>query len=202
MHLEQSLQILLFLLIILIYQPAYTDDEAKPRKTVCLNMIVKNEADVIRRGLASSKPLIDYWVIVDTGSTDGTQDIIREFMKDMPGELHERPWKNFAHNRNEALKLAKGKSDYILIIDADETFEYEPGFKLPELDENLYHIMTKHGGMRYERVQLIDSKIDFEWRGVLHEALYNPEPVTRGSLVGIYDIYGLDGARSKDPKKV
>ena len=78
-------------------------------QTICLNMIVKDEKDVICRCLASVKPVIDYWVIVDTGSSDGTQEIIRAFMKEIPGELHERPWINFGHNRNEALELAKGK---------------------------------------------------------------------------------------------
>ena len=72
-------------------------------------MIVKDESHVIERSLASAKPLIDYWVIVNTGSTDGTQDVIREFLKDIPGELHERPWKNFGYNRTEALELAREK---------------------------------------------------------------------------------------------
>ena len=36
---------------------------------ICLNMIVKNEAPVIERCLASVRPWVDYWVIVDTGST-------------------------------------------------------------------------------------------------------------------------------------
>ena len=61
------------------------------KPSISLNMIVKNEAHVIERCLASVKPWIDRWVIVDTGSTDGTQQVIRHFMQGVPGELHERP---------------------------------------------------------------------------------------------------------------
>lgn len=164
-------------------------------------MIVKNESDVITRCLASVRPLIDYWVIVDTGSTDGTQDIIKEFMKDVPGELHEKPWKNFEHNRNEALNFAKGKSDYILFIDADEVLAYEPDFKLPPLNENFYFITTSFGGTEYARVQLIDNKLDWKWTGVLHEAVDAPQRKTSGLLAGVKNVVHTDGARSKDPEK-
>lgn len=83
-------------------------------------MIVKNEAPVIARCLASVKPWVDHWVIVDTGSSDGTQDLVRQCMEGVPGSLHERPWVDFAHNRNEALELARPHGDYLLFIDADE----------------------------------------------------------------------------------
>lgn len=66
--------------------------EPVKKPTICLNMIVKNESAIIEKCLASAKPFIDYWVIVDTGSNDGTQQIIQKFMKDIPGELHEKPW--------------------------------------------------------------------------------------------------------------
>ena len=112
---------------------------AADRQTLCLNMIVKNEAPVITRCLASVRPLIDYWVIVDTGSTDGTQDKIRAFMTDLPGKLHERPWRDFAHNRTEALELARPHGEYVLIIDADDVLEFEPQFKMPVLQAELVH---------------------------------------------------------------
>ena len=61
--------------------------------TLCLNMIVKDEAHVIRRCLDSVRSHLAHWTIVDTGSTDGTQEIIRSHLRDLPGELHERPWR-------------------------------------------------------------------------------------------------------------
>ena len=88
--------------------------------SICLCMIVRDEASVIERCLRSAKPFIHSWAISDTGSTDGTQDIIRRVLGDLPGELIERPWVDFAHNRNEALELAKKHGDFALIIDADD----------------------------------------------------------------------------------
>jgi len=104
--------------------------------TVCLSMIVKNETHIINECLDSMWQYIDYWIIVDTGSTDGTQDLIRNFFaeKGIPGELIERPWVNFGHNRSEALALCEGKADYAWMIDADDrivgTFVYPTGRNL------------------------------------------------------------------------
>src|ERR1700722_12923400 len=115
--------------------------DAQPHKTICLNMIVKDEKDVITRCLSSTLPVIDYWVIVDTGSTDGTQKIIKDYMKEkgVPGDLYERPWVNFEHNRNEAIELARDKADYLFFIDADEFMKYDDDFKLPALDKDFYY---------------------------------------------------------------
>src|ERR1700733_11066955 len=110
------------------------------RPTICLNMIVKNEAKVIARCLESVKPILSSWVIVDTGSTDGTQAIIRSVMKDIPGELHERPWKDVGHNRTEAIELARGKGDYLFVIDADDVLAIGPRFVMPKLTKDAYQL--------------------------------------------------------------
>jgi glycosyltransferase involved in cell wall biosynthesis len=176
---------------------------SKGRPTVCLNMIVKNEKDVIERCLQSVSGIIDYWVIVDTGSTDGTQEIIKEFMKkkSIKGELHERPWKNFSHNRNEALRLAKNKGDYTFFIDADEYLVYEKDFQLPLLDKDYYYITVSHGSSRYGKIQFIRSSMDWEWVGVLHEFLRCPLAKSCDILKDVENIYTTEGARSKDPLK-
>jgi glycosyltransferase involved in cell wall biosynthesis len=171
------------------------------RATICLNMIVKNEAHCIERCLKSVRPFVDSWVIVDTGSTDGTQQLVRSTFTDLPGELHERPWKDFAHNRNEALALAKGKADYILIIDADDYLTYPEGYQLPELVADQYLLEIVHGGLKYNRPQLIRNCHDWKWHGVLHEYLAADTAKTCQLLTGLTMQFGGDGARSCDPDK-
>lgn len=176
----------------------------KSGKTICLNMIVKDEKDVIERCLGSVKHLIDYWVIFDTGSTDGTQEVIKNYMKGIPGELHESPWKNFAHNRNEALEAAKGKADFIMLIDADEILEYAPDFNMPTLDKDCYYITVRQiQAADCNRVLLINSKIHWRWEGVLHEVLRTDDVYTPGFINGVRNICNAAvGARSKEPDQI
>lgn len=161
-------------------------------------MIVKDEASVIRRCLDSVRPLIDYWVIVDTGSTDGTQEIIREHLKDVHGELHERPWRDFAHNRSEALTLARGHGDYVLVIDADEILQIAQGFELPALTCDSYNIHVLYGGCSYMRRQLVNNSLPWRYEGVLHEYLTCEQARTEELLRGLQTIPFHDGARARD----
>jgi glycosyltransferase involved in cell wall biosynthesis len=171
-----------------------------PPQTLCLNMIVKNEARVIRRCLDSVLPFIHHWVIVDTGSTDGTQDIIRKHLTDLPGELHERCWKDFAHNRSEALTLARGKSDYTLIIDADDMLETEPGAALPVLTADSYTVEIRDSASVYRRPQVVRSALPWRYNGVLHEYLTCDSAGSSRHLTAIRMRRNHDGARRKDPE--
>lgn len=164
-------------------------------------MIVKNESAVIARCLQSLRPLIDEWLIVDTGSSDGTQDLIRNLMQDLPGALHERPWRDFAHNRSEALALAKGRADYVFVIDADETLEWPQGFELPSLTADAYSLDMRYGEMRYHRVCLIRDALNWCYRGVLHEYLEAGDQQTSAHLDGPWVQVRPDGARSGNPRK-
>ncbi|HWK88476.1 MAG TPA: glycosyltransferase, partial [Longimicrobium sp.] len=170
-----------------------------PRQTFCLNMIVRDEAPVIRRCLDSVRPLIDSWVIVDTGSTDGTQDLVREALKDLPGELHERPWVDFAHNRTEALELARGHADYLVLIDADEVVEIAEGFAMPALTHDAYSVVVRYSGCSYSRRHLLRDGIAWRYEGVLHEYVTAPEPLTEAALPGLTLVPRHDGARARDP---
>ena len=168
---------------------------------VCLNMIVKDESKVIARCLASTRPFVDSWVIVDTGSSDGTQAIIRRCFADLPGELHERPWRNFGANRTEALELARNQADYTLIIDADEVLTVAPGFEPIELSLDAYQLRTELKELAYYRTQLVRSSLPWRWEGVLHEYLACDQPFSQGRLEGLINHPSPDGARSADPQK-
>lgn len=172
-------------------------------QTICLNMIVKNESKVIRRCLASVKHFIDYWVIVDTGSNDGTQEIIKEFLKDIPGELHQSTWMNFEYNRDEALVFAKGKGDYLLFIDADERLIFDENYVKPFFTKDFYIATVRQpNGVDYRRTLLINNHLDWKWQGILHETLVSPQARSSEVLQGVINFSNTeDGFRSSDPKK-
>lgn len=171
------------------------------KPTLCLNMIVKNEAKIIARCLTSARPLVSTWVIVDTGSTDGTQDVIRRTLADLPGELHERPWRNFGANRTEALALAMGKAEYILIMDADDELVIPPGWQLPPLDRDAYHLQLTRGGQSMYRAQLLRAALPWRYEGALHEYPTCDREIRQAKLPGLTVRMHTDGARAADPEK-
>ncbi len=164
-------------------------------------MIVRNEAHIIEELIASVAGLIDCWVIVDTGSDDGTQELIRRCMKDrrIPGELHERPWRNFGENRSEALALAQGHADYIWVMDADDVVIGEVDFAA--LTEDAYEMRFKDG-LGYWRRQLFRDGLPWRYEGVLHEFSVCDAPFAERRLEGDYHIHSRRlGSRSRDPGK-
>ncbi len=200
-------RIMLFLASTCFFSRPEAAESTPNKKTICLNMIVKNESRVIEACLASVKPWIDYWVIVDTGSDDNTMEIIRNCMKDIPGELHERSWVDFSHNRNEALSLAKNKGDYVLLIDADEVLQCSKDFSLPVLEKDLYLILVRQIGIAdIQRNGLINNYLDWDWKGVIHEVISCSEMQSAEILRGVLILYNThkDGCsgRSRDSQTV
>lgn len=175
--------------------------------SICLNMIVKNESHIIANTLAHlcEHFKFSYWVIDDTGSTDGTQDIIRRFFAErgIPGELFQTPWEDFGHNRTMAFNHAYGKSDYVFVWDADDSIEGSFRLPIPLTADYYSFIFGNGGGFRYSRAQLFNNRKHWKYVGVLHEYPACCEPCGQPAHVtgDYFFVSGRSGSRNQDPNK-
>ena len=151
-------------------------------------MIVRDETAVLGRLFESVRDYIDYYVIVDTGSRDGTQEFIRRWMDaaGIEGEVHERRWVNFGHNRQQALELAlaAGRGDWLLIIDADEELGVSDSSFCEKMQAGVtYRIEKHHGGERYAVPHLLDIRHNrWRWAGPVHNYLQHLDGPQRSEL--------------------
>ena len=145
---------------------------------VCLNMIVKNETAIIERCLDAAAPHIDCYVICDTGSTDGTEEMIRGYFRkrNIPGIVPTTAFRNFEQARNEALDAARSSPldfDYILLCDADmELVVKRPNYR-DELSSDAYLVTqrTANSGLEYDNIRLVRRQSPSRYKGVTHEYL-------------------------------
>jgi len=158
--------------------------------TIALTMIVKDEAEVLPRSLPIAREMIDSWVILDTGSTDDTDEVIFDLLDGIPGELHKTEWSDFATTRNQLIELAQGAetpADWMLTIDADMHVEFHDDLigwlqrdPCPEVDAWMVDILE--GGVRWQRPCLIRTTYPWEYVGVVHEYLDTSEAFLRPLL--------------------
>ena len=146
--------------------------QTKEGPSLALCMIVRDEADGLEACIDSVRELVDEVVIVDTGSTDGTWDLVQTL-----AHRHEQiEWEeHFSLARNHALDLVT--SDYVLILDGDE--------QLVEGHTQIRAALSQRGFLGGEvriRNQLPGGEVgefwacrlfinrpDIRWRGRIHE---------------------------------
>lgn len=137
--------------------------------SVCLCMIVRDESAVIERCLDSVRELIDTWVICDTGSTDGTPQLIEAALDGVEGTLHHRPWIDFGHNRSELIDFARGAADYLLLLDADMTVRTSAALPA-QLTADSY-LLRHAGDPEYWIKRLVRADRPWRYVGSTHEYL-------------------------------
>jgi len=153
-----------------------------------LVMIVKNSSPTISNVLTRVKPYIDEWTILDTGSSDGTQDIIKEVMKDKKGNLYEEPFVDFKVSRNRSLELAGDSCVYKFII--DDTYLLQGGeFLRKTLEEfrdnkqvKSFCIPIVSNATSYDSCRIIRTDSGFKYIFRIHEVIGVDEPSLRLSI--------------------
>jgi tetratricopeptide (TPR) repeat protein len=151
--------------------------------TLCLNMIVKNESQIVIRLFESVLPIIDCYCICDTGSTDNTIEIITNYFssKNIPGKIVTEPFKNFCHNRNFSLNSCIGMSDYILLLDADMILQINNFDKKTLNMYDSFNILQGNDTFYYQNTRIIKNNGLYNYFGVTHEYINTP-PNNKGFI--------------------
>lgn len=148
----------------------HPENNAMQKNTkIAMISMFRNEADNIGSMLESVAPYIDYWVLQDNGSTDGTADVVREFFNKhpIPGHLYQvaEGWKGFGWNRDHLIKTCQSLPhgcDWILKMDCDETLVVEPDFDWSVLDDITVHawnVPVISGQIIYTRCWLYNARL-------------------------------------------
>lgn len=161
--------------------------------TVCLNMIVKNEAKIIERCLESTIGFIDTYCICDTGSTDNTVEVIKGFFKNqnIDGNIIHEPFVSFGHNRTFALKSAIPMADFVLFIDADMVLCNKTDNKCWLNNYDCFNVWQSMGGSRYQNVRIVRSSLEnLHYKGATHEYVNLPNNARKSTID--YELFHID----------
>lgn len=170
---------------------------------IALMMIVKNEAKTLPRLLQSVRSIISSWRIIDTGSTDGTQDLIFSTLGHLPGELLEEPWTNFGVNRSSLVSKFPEDADFGLLLDADQIVNVDSPASLaadlaaaPEVDT--FMIDVRDQKLTYQMPYLVRVGKDYFYVGATHEYLAARQPLKRGNLASLWISHVGDGGSKRN----
>ena len=141
--------------------------------SLCLNMIVKNESKIITRLFDNIISIINCYCICDTGSTDDTINIIKNYFekKNIFGKIIQESFINFSHNRNLSLKACEGMSDYILLLDADMEVKLNNFNKQILTNYDHFYIFQGNNDFYYKNTRIIknNQKYNYNYIGATHE---------------------------------
>ena len=143
----------------------------------------KNESRVIKRMLDSCLPHVDYYVMQNNGSTDGTDEIAKQFLTDnnLSGEIYnvEEGWVGFGWNRDHLIRYCQKLDhgcDWILKMDCDEVLEVDDDFDWSLMDDKsiqAFHIPAVQGTSVYHRAWMYNAKLPWGFNhDPCHETVY------------------------------
>ena len=147
--------------------------------TISLCMIVKDEEENIKDCLDSVQGIADEIIIVDTGSTDNTKSIAKNYTD----KLYDYTWKDdFSAARN--FSFSKATMDYCMWLDADDRMKEGDRTRLihwkNQTDGTTDVLMLPYisgfdeegnAVFCYYRERLLKQTSGFVWKGRVHEAI-------------------------------
>ena len=159
-----------------IISAVWKDAPVKTKKdgpSMCFATMCKNEEHCIQNTLESVYKHIDYWVVCDTGSTDRTCEIVKNFFeeKGIPGELHVDEWVGYDHNKTLMMKRAKDKADYVLHLDADDLLINDLEFTKDDIGGDAYYINVTRGEFKYKAFIIFNNRLTWRFCGVAHTTI-------------------------------
>ena len=176
------------------------------KKSMGFVTMCKNEEHCIKDTLESIYRYIDYWVVCDTGSTDRTKEIVKEFCaeKGIPGELVEQEWVGFDHNKSLMMESVFGKTDYLLHLDADDILVGDFSFTAEDEGFDNYYMTMKRRASTYKATVVYNNRLHWKFCGTAHTIIkclekpnYSTGDLSERGLV----ICDPVGSRAFDPKK-
>lgn len=167
-------------------------------------MIVKNEAGVFGRCLASALPAIDAACVCDTGSSDGTPETVEAALSaaGVPYAIERHPWENFGANRSRAFKATRALARrldwdlarcYALFLDADMILRIEPPFDRSNLSGDAYFARYLDGTLTWDNLCLARLSRDWTSIGTVHEYWTAPNAEPGRRLDGLTIVHLADG---------
>ncbi|MBW1861171.1 MAG: glycosyltransferase [Deltaproteobacteria bacterium] len=169
--------------------------------TLSLCMIVKDEEAHLTRCLESVRGCVDEIIIVDTGSSDRTPEIARNF----GAKVFFHPWEgDFSKHRNQSLAYATG--EWILIIDADEELDRQSAGRVKGIiSKSKYPVISgivrSYLGKIYNEQtspRLFRNGIGIRYEGIVHNQLvYNGDTLFSPEIVIWHHGYNLSGEANR-----
>ena len=173
-----------------------------------LTQIMKNEAHVAERMLDSIKSIVDGICVIDTGSTDDSINIVREWgeKNNIETYVFERPFDNFENSRNYSIEKAREmflKKDlkyqyYGFWLDFDEILHLDENFDKNKIKDDLLMFETYIDMMKYTRNEMYKLDMPFKFYGPVHEYLVCDEKIKSSSIIeGLHVEVRMEGGSWK-----
>lgn len=150
---------------------------------IAVVIMVKNELDHIVKTFESVKDQIDTYVVLDTGSTDGTDEQVKKWCADNGKTLvlDYSEFVNFEKTRNDMLILAeKAPNKWLLLLDASDEVKGDWNSLKRAIDESkenpiIEAVMIQQQWENYPSITVykncrcVKNKSNWRFRGVVHE---------------------------------